>query len=225
MNGEPRMKEDGFTPALGRDWLTGGYDLAIRLLTRERAWRSTLLKQVAPMEGETIADIGCGTGTLAIMMKRQAPGARIIGLDPDPNVLEIAAAKAKRAGLDIEWQQGFARDARNFASRLDKAVSSLVFHQVPKASKSEGLAAMYAGLPGGGELHIADYARQRGLMRLLFRLTVQQLDGVVDTQPNADGELEAIMAGLSGRAVPSAYVCHTPTGTIRLFRMVKPASP
>lgn len=210
-----------YTPALGRAWLTGSYDLAIRLLTRERAWRSALLEQVSPCDGEIIADFGCGTGTFAVMMKQKAPGARIIGIDPDPSVLEIAANKARRAGVDIEWRQGYAVSAGALVGTLDKSVSSLVFHQVPTAGKSKGLAALYRAVRAGGELHIADYARQRGFSRFLFRLTVQQLDGIADTQPNADGELEAIMAKLAGAPVRPVHVCHTLTGAIGLFRILK----
>src|SRR3546814_3034863 len=86
-----------FTPALGHSRLTGAYDMAVRLLTRERAWRSALLDQVAPQSGETIIDVGCGTGSFAILMKQNAPCARLIGIDPDPDVLGRAAAKANKA--------------------------------------------------------------------------------------------------------------------------------
>ena len=114
------MNDVSFTPALGRASLTAGYDLAIRLLTRERLWRDALLRQVAPRSGETILDVGCGTGTFAMMLKRAAPRARVVAMDPDPRVLALAAAKAERAGLDIEWRRGFARDAAEFAGSIDK---------------------------------------------------------------------------------------------------------
>jgi len=218
-------KPGDFTPALGRTALTGSYDWAIRLLTRERRWRGALLRQLAPCDGEAILDVGCGTGTFAIMLKRASPGARVVGIDPDPQILSIASDKAKQAGVDIEWQQGFAHEAGRFAGTFDKVVSSLVFHQVPIAGKQEGLAAMFAAARPGGEVHIADYARQHSwLMRRLFRATVQRIDGRADTQPNADGALEAILASLAGAegAQPNLVV-PTPTGAISLFRAIKPA--
>lgn len=144
------MNDTTFTPALGRSDLTDSYDKAIRLWTRENVWRTALLNQVAPRDGETILDIGCGTGTFAIMMKRAAPDAQVIGLDPDPQILRIAAAKAKQCGVDIDWRQGFARNAADFAGTNDKVVSSLVFHQVPVAEKRTGLAAALTALKPGG---------------------------------------------------------------------------
>lgn len=216
------MNKSSFTPALGRAELTGLYDRAIRLLTRERAWRSALLRQVAPRAGESILDVGCGTGTFAIMLKRAAPEARVIGLDPDPNVLELAAAKADRAGVRVEWRQGFAHDAATFAGTMDKAVSSLVLHQVPLDGKSAAIEAMFSAVGSGGEVHIADYARQPDwLMRALFRITVQLVDGREDTQPNAEGVLEAILAQHEQSAGISTVVIRTPTGAISLFRALQ----
>lgn len=218
-------RQPDFTPALGRPELTGLYDLALRLLTRERTWRDALLRQIDAGDGESILDVGCGTGSLAIMLKRAAPRARIVGLDPDPAVLGIAAAKAREAGVEIEWRQGYAHEAANSGDRFDKAVSSLVFHQMPLAAKREGVAAMFQAARPGGEVHIADYARQRsGLMRTLFRLTVQLVDGTADTQPNADGALETILAELTGKAVRPEAVVRTATGAISLFRTLTPAT-
>ena len=215
------MEDAHYTPALGRSGFTGAYDLTIRLLTREQKWRTALLRQVAPQDGETILDVGCGTGTFAIMLKRAAPGARVIGLDPDPQILAIAADKARKAGVSMELHQGFASDSSRFVA-LDKAVSSLVFHQVPLAGKSAGITAMFASVRAGGEVHIADYARQAGIMRPLFRLTIQRLDGAADTQPNADGEIERLLAEQTGSAVQARAVVPTITGTISLFMAAKP---
>lgn len=215
-----------FTPALGRPGLTGAYDLAIRLLTRERRWRSALLEQLAPGADDAILDVGCGTGTFALLIKKAAPDARVVGLDPDPAVLEIAAAKARAAGVEIEWRQGFARDADRSSGPFTKVVSSLVFHQVPMEEKRRGIEAMAKAVVPGGEVHIADYARQRSqLMRTLFGL-VQRLDGIENTEPNARGAIEAILANLDPDGGRPNRIVRTPTGEISLFRLVlSPALP
>lgn len=184
-----------FTPALGRAALTPLYDSAIALLTREQRWRGALLDQISPRASDVILDVGCGTGTLALMLKQAAPDATVIGLDPDPDVLARAAKRARHAGLAIDFEQGFARDAARFADRgVTKVVSSLVFHQVPMDEKRAALGAMRAVLEPKGEAHIADYGLQRTqLMRLLFS-QVQMLDGKDNTTPNAEGIMTRLMA-------------------------------
>ena len=126
------------------------------------------------------------------MLKRAAPGARITAIDPDPHVLALARKKAEAAGIEIAWRQGFARDVAGLGGSYDKAVSSLVFHQVPLAGKREGVAAMFASIRPGGEVHIADYAHQSGaLMRALFRLTVQAIDGLQTPSQTQTGRWRA----------------------------------
>ncbi|WP_253717899.1 class I SAM-dependent methyltransferase [Sphingomonas sp. AP4-R1] len=136
-----------------------------------------MLEALAPRTGETVVDIGWGTGSFALMLKRARPDLAVVSIDPDAE----ARAKGAAAHLDIEWRQGFAEDLVN--QTADAVVSSLVLHQVPLAGNAATLCAMYRILRPGDRLLIADYGRQRGLMRLLFRLTVQHLDGVSDTHP------------------------------------------
>lgn len=91
-----------FVPALGRKSLTWAYDIAIAVMTRESTWRGLLLSAVKPRPEDVILDVGCRTGTFAIMIKRQCPPARVVGLDPDPEVLRVARRKAIHAGVTIE---------------------------------------------------------------------------------------------------------------------------
>lgn len=217
---------DAFTPALGFARLTPIYDAMLAVATRERTWRRALVEQIAPGGGDVIVDVGCGTGTLAVLLKRRAPGARVIGIDPDPAALAIAARKAGAAGVEIEWRQGFARDA---AAALgpggaDKAVSSLVFHQVPVPEKRAGLLAMFDAVRPGGEVHVADYARQRGPLRRALFTTIGMLDGFANTRPNARGMLEALLTEMTGSAVGPRRVVDTVTGAISLFACTRSLS-
>jgi ubiquinone/menaquinone biosynthesis C-methylase UbiE len=209
-----------FTPAAGRFLPTSAYDRLLALLTREKLWRTALLRALAPRDGERILDVGCGTGSFAILVKQAAPGAIVVGLDPDDDARKIAAAKADALGVKVEWQNGFARDAANFG-QFDKVVSSLVFHQVPVAEKQAGLAAMFAAAKPGGRMIVADYARQQSwLMRQAFKI-VQSADGRANTQPNADGFLEVELARICGRPVAAEWTVDTPTGTISIFAQQK----
>lgn len=207
-----------FTPALGHRALTPLYDAVIALMTREGRWRNAFVRQISPQSGEVIVDVGCGTGTLVLALKRAAPAARIVGIDPDPEVLQQARAKAARANLDISFAQGFARDLASLIERpADKVISSLVFHQTPLAEKRAGLQAMHKSLKDSGEIHIADYGLQRtALMRTLFK-QVQHLDGFENTTPNAEGILPTLMQQAGFIGAEERQVISTPTGSISLY--------
>ena len=133
----PNPAARGFTPAAGVRWLTPLYDAGVAVATRERRWRRLLVEQVRAGSGDVIVDVGCGTGSLLVLLGRAAPGASLVGIDPDPEVLRRAAGKAAAAGLAIEFLRGFAEDTAALLAgrRATKAVSSLVFHQVPLAGK------------------------------------------------------------------------------------------
>jgi len=123
------------------------------------------------------------------LISRTAPPAVLIGIDPDPAILERARRKTEAAGATVELKVGYARDAAALlhGRGINKIVSSLVFHQVPMAEKRAGLAAMRTALVPNGELHVADYGLHRtALMRQLFRI-VQKGDGYENKEPNARG--------------------------------------
>ena len=209
-----------YTPALGVRWLTPLYDSAIALLTRENAWRTMLAEAIDLKDGERLLDVGCGTGSLAVRLASIRSGADVHGIDPDPDVLSRARLKAAKAGVRVEFHEGFL-DESFLAGRdqYDVIVSSLVFHQVPLEGKRELLSGMRRALKRGGRICIGDYGHQRTfLMRGLFRATVQALDGVADTQPNADGVLPGLIAGVGFREVKELRVIPTATGSISILR-------
>ena len=216
---DPLRDPRPFVPALGRPAWTGAYDRVIAAMTRERRWRAGLLALVAPGPGDVIVDVGCGTGSFAIMVKRSCPAARVVGVDPDEAVLAVARRKAQAAAVAIEWRRAMGDElpAVLGAARATAAVTSLVLHQCALPEKRAILAAMYGALGSGGRLCVADYGAQRTfLMRLLFR-PVQWLDGVANTQPTADGVLPALIAEAGFAAVSEHATVQTATGAIALY--------
>ncbi len=206
-----------YVPAAPQLWL---YDLLVATLTRESRWRRALLRQIAPTPEDSIADIGCGTGTLLALLGRITPPAVLIGIDPDPAVLELARQKLAKSRVTAELRIGYARDAATALQgrRINKILSSLVFHQVSMDEKRAGLRAMHAALLPGGEMHVADYGLQRtALMRKLFRI-VGAGDGYENTEPNARGVLPEIMREVGFQRVEETMFVPTPTGSISLYR-------
>jgi ubiquinone/menaquinone biosynthesis C-methylase UbiE len=75
------MASDGYLRALRFPALTRVYDPVIRLTIRERRFKELLVQQAAPAPGQRVLDLGCGTGTLAIEVKRSQSAAEVAGLD------------------------------------------------------------------------------------------------------------------------------------------------
>jgi len=211
-----------FTPAFPLLWV---YDLIVAASARERTWRDALLRQLDPRPSDIIADIGCGTGSFLALLGRTARPARLIGVDPDDRILHRARRKLEAAGITVTLRTGYLRDASALlaGAGVNKIASSLVFHQVPLAEKRAGLSAIYSALGPGGELHVADFGLQRtGLMRRLFKI-VQHVDGYENTQPNADGILPSLMEEAGFKLVKETAVIPTPTGSISLYKAIRPA--
>ncbi|MET7465632.1 class I SAM-dependent methyltransferase [Nonomuraea sp. NPDC005501] len=212
------MSEQTFTPALGRFASTRFYDPVV-VLTRERLWRALAVMHVAPRPDDVIVDVGCGTGSTALLLHRTEPRARVVAVDPDRSVLEIARRKAAAVGATVRWEAGMGDALPEIVGTgvADTAVSSLVLHQCPMGTKQAILASMHAVLRPGGKLVIADYGLQRTrLMRLGFRL-VQAADGVEDTRPNAEGVVPELMAEAGFGDVREAEVVSTLTGSISVY--------
>jgi ubiquinone/menaquinone biosynthesis C-methylase UbiE len=150
------MSENAFTPALGRFAPTRFYDHMVAL-TRERLWRALAAMYVAPRPDDVIVDVGCGTGSLALLLARAEPRARIVGLDPDPDVLAVARRKAHAADAAVRWRVGMGDALVKLlgAGSVNTVVSSLVLHQCPVSVKRAVLASMSAVLRPGRKLVIA----------------------------------------------------------------------
>src|ERR1700736_4481437 len=85
------------------------YDVFLWLVSlgRERVYRGKTLDLANLKPGESVLDIGCGTGTLAIAAKqRVGPTGRVYGVDASPEMLARATRKATRAGAEVVFQNG-----------------------------------------------------------------------------------------------------------------------
>jgi ubiquinone/menaquinone biosynthesis methyltransferase len=73
------------------------YDLITRLLSygRDQQWKRRLIATAAIEPGERVLDLACGTGDLAFAAA--ARGAKVIGLDLTPRMLQLAQAAQARA--------------------------------------------------------------------------------------------------------------------------------
>src|SRR5579871_5626464 len=108
-----KMKREGdYIPALRYRWLTRFYDPIVRATTRESAFKRELVEQAHLQHEHRILDLGCGTGTLAIMIKDSCPGAEVVGIDGDAEVLAIARTKVALTGVAVQFDRGVRSEER-----------------------------------------------------------------------------------------------------------------
>jgi len=212
---------NNYIPALRFSALTRFYDPVVRMTTRERRVKQQLLKFAAIAPGTTVLDLGCGTGTMTIWLKQLYPSVKVIGLDADPAILEIARTKAERAGVEITFLEANATDIPLPDGAVQSVVSSLFFHHLRTEQKRAVLAEVLRILKSGGELHISDWGRPSNLlMRGLF-LFVQLLDGFTTTRDSVEGRLPQLIEETGVRLFREITYFNTILGTLRQFRATK----
>jgi ubiquinone/menaquinone biosynthesis C-methylase UbiE len=154
--------ERSYIPALGKRWLLPLYDPFLWLLGADKA-KQPLIEQ-AELKGRLrVLDIGCGTGSMAILIKRTHPEAEVVGIDPDPSALSVCKRKANRAGLSIEFDRGFADHMPYADASFDRVFSSFMFHHLARDEKTATLGEIRRVLKPGGSLHLLDFVREHSV--------------------------------------------------------------
>ena len=219
-----KTSSNSYIPALGYRWLTRFYDPVVRVTTREAMFKDALLREASIQDGYRVLDLGCGTGTLALLVKRAHRGAEVFGLDADAEALKLARTKLEGADVEVRLDQGLASALPYTAESFDRALSSLFFHHLPSALKVEAMREVLRVLRPGGEFHIADWGKPTGsAMRLAF-VAVQLLDGFATTTDNVKGLLPNLL-GLAGFENVETTNCYsTALGTLSLYRGRKPSA-
>jgi demethylmenaquinone methyltransferase/2-methoxy-6-polyprenyl-1,4-benzoquinol methylase len=88
----------------------GRYDRRTRTFQH---WRELLVKTLAVEPGDTVLDVGCGTGLcFPGLQQKIGPNGSIVGIDASPDMLNIAAARV----TDTNW-----RNVHLIAASIDQA--------------------------------------------------------------------------------------------------------
>lgn len=207
---------------MGRSSRLDLYDPLVRITVRERRFKSRLLAASAVQPGFRVLDLGCGTGTLALMVKRAVPAAFICGMDADPRAIDIARNKALREAIPIEFQIGLAQQLPYRDRRFDRVLSTLFLHHLSHEGKRAAFAEIARVLKPGGELHLADFALPANpLMRACFSL-VRKFDGMETTEDNVLGRLPEMIRSSGLKDVRETARYSTVLGTIRLYAAALP---
>ncbi len=150
------------SPRTAMDWGRGEYERTAALLipAAEAVIRAAELRP-----GESVVDVGCGTGTVALLAARA--GAHVTAVDPADRLRAVARSAADRDGLTVQFLAGDAASLPLPDLSMDAVLSNFaaIFAPDPQAAMAEmvrvlaprGRIVFSAWIPGGavGNLNAA----------------------------------------------------------------------
>lgn len=118
--------------------------------------------------GMQVADVGAGTGNLAVIAAQA--GAQVTASDLTPEMVEIGKARSKEAGLEIEWLEADAEDLPFEDNRFDVTLSmfAAMFAPRPDVVSKE----LFRVTKPGGKVVMANWSED-GASAELFKQLAQ----------------------------------------------------
>lgn len=138
--------------------------------------RDQLLREMNVKPGDTVLEVGCGTGRNLVILAKRYPDARFFGLDASMAMLEMADAKIDTARLRNITLANELADSFYYVNtfemmdRFDKIFFSYSISMIP--TWRESIDNALNNLRVGGELWIVDFYDQKDLPRT-FRKMLQ----------------------------------------------------
>jgi ubiquinone/menaquinone biosynthesis C-methylase UbiE len=148
-----------YIPALSYRFLTPFYDFIQKYIVRDVRYKNILIEQADIRAGQSVLDLGCGTGTLAIMVKQKHPSAEVSGLDADPDMLKVARYKSSQAKAPVKFDVGFTNSLPYPDQAFDRVLSSIMIHHLKTTDKKKTAQEVFRVLKPGGQLHIVDFGK------------------------------------------------------------------
>ena len=145
----------------------GPYDALTNHLLQPSQKSIGVLSQVKA--GDRVLDVGCGSGRLTLAAQSWVgENGEAVGIDPSPEMIEVARQNAKRAGSKAKFELGLAESLPFPDGSFDVVLNRLMLHHLPGDLKQRGLAEMRRMLKPGGLCLVVDFEPPKsGLLRLI----------------------------------------------------------
>lgn len=213
MQGFRDLKTEGIT--LG--FIANFYDGGCRLIGLGNRFRGRSISIAGIRKGDRVLDVGCGTGTLTILAKKEAgEDGYVCGIDAASEMIEVARKKALREGIDIDFRSGVIEAIPFDDSYFDIALSSLMLHHLPEDLKLRGLKEVFRVLKPGGTVLIVDFDTPTNLFGKVLSYILFFEEHVAS---NLKGIIPLIMEEVGFKKIKR---CGSKYGIISFIKGIKP---
>jgi SAM-dependent methyltransferase len=153
------------TDRLRTTWAAGDYALVADRLVMDIGRRIVERTGVGPQD--EVLDIATGTGNAAV--PAAATGARVVGIDLVPDLLDVGRARAGEAGVAVEWIEGDAEDLPFRDESFDVVLSTLGVQFAPHHGQTARELARV--LRPGGRIGLCNWSREGYIGRFFLALS------------------------------------------------------
>ena len=136
------------------------YDFTVWLafLGKEYSFREKVLNLGRVASGESVLDVGCGTGTLAIAAKKRVGNEGTVhGLDASIEMLASAEKKATKAGVEVFFKSGLAEALPFPDAQFDVVLSTVMLHHLPQKARRQCVTEIHRVLKQDGRVLVVDF--------------------------------------------------------------------
>lgn len=193
------------------------YDAGCRFIGLGDRFRARTISIAGIKKGDRVLDVGCGTGTLTILAKKEVgEEGCVCGIDAALEMIEVARKKASREGVDIDFRPGVIEALPFEDSSFDVVLSSLMLHHLPEDLKLRGLKEVFRVLKPDGRLLIVDFDTPTNLLGKVLSYILSFEEYV---ESNLEGIIPRIMEQVGFKEVRR---CGSKYGVISFIKGITP---
>jgi len=136
------------------------YDFTVwvAFLGKEHSFRQRVLNLGRVASGESVLDVGCGTGTLAIAAKKRVGVAGTVhGLDASMEMLANAEKKTRKAGVEVFFKSGVAEALPFPGAQFNVVLSTVMLHHLPQKARLQCAKEIRRVLKPDGRVLVVDF--------------------------------------------------------------------
>jgi ubiquinone/menaquinone biosynthesis C-methylase UbiE len=189
------------------------YDSYMRKVTfgREHVLRETTVDLAGVKQGDSVLEVGCGTGTLTLAAKKKAGvSGRVYGIDLIPGMIEASKRKAAQANEEITFQVAGIDNIPFNDNMFDVVICSFMIFHMSEEVRKKGITEIQRVLKPQGRLLVLDLALpaqpiQRAIAKMFFggmlQHELQELVPIMKTFGFSEIEIAPVKFNIMGLSV------------------------